>query len=129
MREPGGSVTPAGAFEGYELTVMLDGSYYQRQNDIGIVHVKGWGGNPLGPTLLVLRPGAGFVQSVVPGMHKARYLPSEDWALYCNAMGKPLVPEAVVTVGSLLDDMIGFRGEVDNVTLGGFDWSPWHDCS
>ena len=128
---------PAGPFEGYFVSD-LGPPFFHQQNDIAIVHVKGSGPkkqadelfkNPFGHTLLWLGPGIGFVHSCEPGFHRCRYLPSEEWGRYCTEMGKPNNPEQVITVGHLIEDMLGFIDKVNDMLTVGYDWSPAHDCS
>jgi hypothetical protein len=140
MMPPDGFETPAGDFEGYFVKTALDDSYFQKQQDFAIVHVKGSGWfrktavpwllrNPAGHTLLWLGPNVGFVHSCEPGYHKARYIPSEKWGEYCTAMGKPENPTQVVTVGDRILSMRRFKDAVNDVLLNGYNWNAIHNCS
>jgi hypothetical protein len=116
-------LVPPGPYEGVILLSIPNGLF--NFCNPAICHVPGSGGNPYGHTMFMISPSIGYVQSVVPGTHRARFLPHDEFDRYMEETGKTHTWNMLHVD---LPNPTGAANYITNCLLNGYTWVPWSNC-
>lgn len=113
---------PKGSYEGVILNQIPQGLL--NLSNPAVVYVSGSGGNPFGHALFMISPSIGYVHSVEPGTHQARFIPHDEFERFMKEMGKTSWTMQPVE----LSNPQGAATFIQKCLTVGYTWYPHHNC-